>query len=56
VADLSSSTRAKSVKFDADKMWIDLSDGRNLGIPLGWFPRTPARHKRTAPGVQDKQP
>jgi len=20
-------------------MWVDLSDGRTLGIPLAWFPR-----------------
>ena len=20
-------------------MWVDLSDGRNLGVPLAWFPR-----------------
>ncbi len=20
-------------------MWVDLSDGRTLGVPLAWFPR-----------------
>ena len=28
-----------SVRFDADSMWVELSDGRTLGIPLAWFPR-----------------
>jgi Protein of unknown function (DUF2442) len=27
------------VRFDADNMWVELSDGRTLGIPLAWFPR-----------------
>jgi hypothetical protein len=33
------STSAKSVRFDEDSMWVDLSDGRTLGVPLAWFPR-----------------
>lgn len=33
------SISAKSLRFDDDSMWIDLSDGRTLGIPLAWFPR-----------------
>ena len=32
-------TSAKSVRFDDSNMWIELSDGRTLGIPLVWFPR-----------------
>jgi len=28
-----------SVRFDADSMWVELSDGRTLGVPLAWFPR-----------------
>ena len=32
-------TSAKSVRFDNHSMWIELSDGRTLGIPLAWFPR-----------------
>ena len=28
-----------AVRFDADSFWVDLSDGRTLGIPLAWFPR-----------------
>ncbi len=37
--DESSSVRAKAVRFDQDSMWIELSDGRTLGVPLAWFPR-----------------
>lgn len=31
--------KAKSVRFDQDSMWVELSDGRILGVPLAWFPR-----------------
>ncbi|MGH7093947.1 MAG: DUF2442 domain-containing protein [Stellaceae bacterium] len=27
------------VTFDGDSMWVSLSDGRRLGVPLAWFPR-----------------
>jgi hypothetical protein len=30
---------AKSLRFDHDSMWVELSDGRVLGVPLAWFPR-----------------
>ena len=33
------SVEATRVRFDADSMWVDLSDGRVLGVPLAWFPR-----------------
>ncbi len=36
---MSSSIGAKAVRFDQDSMWIDLLDGRMLGVPLAWFPR-----------------
>lgn len=29
----------RKVHFDADNMWVELSDGRTLGVPLAWFPR-----------------
>jgi len=32
-------TSAKAVRFDDNIMWVELSDGRMLGIPLAWFPR-----------------
>jgi Protein of unknown function (DUF2442) len=41
---------AMSVSFDEECMWVELSDGRTLGIPLAWFPRllhaTPAQRSR----------
>ena len=27
------------IRFDEDSFWLDLSDGRVLGVPLAWFPR-----------------
>ncbi|MGH9599011.1 MAG: DUF2442 domain-containing protein [Terracidiphilus sp.] len=36
---MNSSVRPKAVRFDEDSMWVDLSDGRVLGVPLAWFPR-----------------
>jgi hypothetical protein len=44
------STSATAVHFDEHTMWVDLSDGRILGVPLAWFPRllraTPADRAR----------
>ncbi|MEH6714139.1 DUF2442 domain-containing protein [Parasphingorhabdus flavimaris] len=28
-----------AVRFDENSFWVDLEDGRTLGIPLAWFPR-----------------
>jgi Protein of unknown function (DUF2442) len=28
-----------SVRFDEHTMWVELADGRTLGVPLAWFPR-----------------
>src|SRR6266700_2241589 len=36
---MSSSVSATKVRFDEDNMWVDLSDGRVLGVPLTWFPK-----------------
>jgi len=33
------SISAKSVRFDENSMWVDLSDGRVIAVPLAWFPR-----------------
>ena len=30
---------ATAVRFDNDSMWVELTDGRVLGVPLAWFPR-----------------
>jgi hypothetical protein len=27
------------VRFDDDFMWVELDDGRVIGVPLAWFPR-----------------
>jgi Protein of unknown function (DUF2442) len=32
-------TSAKSVRFDDNSLWVDLSDGRVIAVPLAWFPR-----------------
>ncbi len=29
---------AKRLRFDADVMWAELADGRQLGVPLAYFP------------------
>ena len=36
---MSISVSTIAVRFDDAQMWVDLSDGRTLGIPLVWFPR-----------------
>ena len=45
---------AKSVRFDDSSLWIELSDGRTLGIPFAWFPRllhaTPEQRERVEVG------
>ena len=30
---------ALKLHFDEHSMWVELADGRNLGIPLAYFPR-----------------
>ncbi len=30
---------ARQLRFDTDTMWVDLADGRQLGVPLAYFPR-----------------
>lgn len=39
-----------AVRFDENSFWVDLEDGRTLGIPLAWFPRllhaTPRQHEQ----------
>ena len=31
--------RPLAVRFDDHFMWVDLDDGRVIGVPLAWFPR-----------------
>lgn len=49
---MSTSPKANIVRFDEDSMWLDLSDGRTLGVPLAWFPRllhaTPAQREQVS--------
>lgn len=33
------STSAESLRFDEHTMWVELADGRTIGVPLAWFPR-----------------
>lgn len=28
-----------SARCDDDTLWVDLSDGRVIGVPLAWYPR-----------------
>jgi hypothetical protein len=36
---LATTAAAERVWFDADNMWVELVDGRQLGVPLVYFPR-----------------
>jgi hypothetical protein len=35
---MNTSATAMRVHFDENSMWVDLSDGRVIGVPLVWFP------------------
>lgn len=32
-------TSAKSFRFDDSTLWVELQDGRTVGVPIAWFPR-----------------
>jgi len=34
-----SKSLASHLEFDSSKMWVHLTDGRVLGVPLAFFPR-----------------
>lgn len=36
---LATKPAATRLRFDADTMWVELADGRQLGVPLAYFPR-----------------
>ena len=36
---LAAESLAKRLRFDSDTMWVDLTEGRQLGVPLAYFPR-----------------
>ncbi len=45
--------RVADVRFDADRLIVDLKDGRTIAAPLAWYPRlldaTPAQRARWEP-------
>jgi hypothetical protein len=49
------SSSATTVRFDDVTMWVDLTDGRTIGVPLAWFPRllraTPEQRAQCRIGV-----
>ncbi len=36
---LAAKAQARRLRFDSDTMWVELADGRELGVPLAYFPR-----------------
>lgn len=47
---MTTSPEPTAVRFDDDSFWVDLDDGRTLGVPLAWFPRllhgTPSQRRK----------
>jgi len=46
---MSISPEPLAVRFDENSFWVDLDDGRTIGVPFAWFPRlfhgTPAERE-----------
>ena len=38
--------RATNIWFDEDNLWLNLADGRQLSVPLVYFPRLHQATKR----------
>jgi hypothetical protein len=38
----------ETVRFDEDAMWVELRDGRTIGVPLAWPPASCARARPSA--------
>ncbi|MEO8813297.1 MAG: DUF2442 domain-containing protein [Caulobacteraceae bacterium] len=36
---MNTSARPTAARCDAHCLWVELDDGRTLGVPLAWFPR-----------------
>lgn len=36
---MTTSPEPTAIRFDEDSFFVDLDDGRVLGVPLAWFPR-----------------
>ena len=43
------STSAKSVRFDDNSMWVDLSDGRVIAVTISMVSTSSTCHARAAP-------
>ncbi len=39
MATLTKDATATRVWFDDDNLWVLLDDGRQIGVPLAWYPR-----------------
>lgn len=39
LADLEISTRARSVRFEGERMIVTLIDDREISVPVAWYPR-----------------
>ena len=50
ISALAADGRVADVRFDEDRIVVDLMDGRTIAVPLAWFPRltnaTPAQRMR----------
>ena len=50
ISALAADERVADVRFDEDRIVVDLMDGRTIAAPLAWFPRlanaTPAQRAR----------
>ena len=49
ISDVAADERIAGVRFDADRIIVDLMDGRTIAAPLAWYPRlfsaTPAQRE-----------
>ncbi|MGD0103446.1 MAG: DUF2442 domain-containing protein [Rhodopila sp.] len=49
------STSAAAIRFDDVTIWVELTNGRTVGVPLAWFPRllhaTPEQRAHCRVGV-----
>lgn len=39
LAQIAADTRIRAVSLDADRLSVDLMDGRSIAVPLAWYPR-----------------
>lgn len=50
LADTAPDIRVRGVQIDADRLTVDLMDGRSITVPLAWYPRllaaTPEQRQR----------